>query len=899
MAETSVPILTPAAALRTVRLWLLRLWRAGVLVAIIFLIHSQSRWLAAHHRTTISLARAQKFFPTADHVRLRDPARGLHYVTDARDNILGVLLTTSPETDDIIGYSGPNNILIALGTNGVVAGVELLKSGDTREHVKMILRDPEFIRSFIGWKPGETPPRIAAVAGATLTSYAIAESLQKRLVGASASMRFPEPITLEEARQILTNTISLASEGRRWRALDANRATIGFLARTSPEADNISGYRGPTEALVALAPDGQTITAVRLRKSYDTESYVNQVRGDQQFLNMFVGQKIDLLAAHDYRHEKIEGFAGATLTARAVAQGIQKHFAADTGAPPPPVKWRPEPRDWGALGIVAGALLMAFSRLRGNHWARLGWQAILIGYVGLASTYLLSLSLFGGWSSNGIAFKSASGLVLIAAAAFIVPLLTRRQIYCHQICPHGAAQQWLGAFGKYFKTRSSRRQETEIFRTQPTPPRSLSLLTSTTTRKLFTLLKFLPILLLLFALSIPLLGSSIPLANLEPFDAWSWRAAGWISISIAAIGLIASIFIPQAYCRYGCPTGALLNFVRSPGSADRWNFRDWSIVAIVVATVITISATRRVPSAEPELASTTLRGQAMGSSWTVKLRDELADPSAVERLIAQQFEWAEQMTSHWRSNTDLSVFNRTQSTNPIAIPWPVITLARRSSEISRASGGAFDITVGSAVKLWGFGPAPRRDTPPSDSEINALRPAVGWQKLEVLDGQLRKQYPSLEIDLSAIAAGWAIDQVAEKLQTRGYTNFLIEAGGELRASGIWTIAIEHPSRTCTLTNESIGTSGTYRQNFKSGGREYSHLIDPRTVRPITHSTVSVSVRASDCAQADAWAAALNVMGAETGWALAEKLGLAAQFVIQKPNGQLELRTTPAWGKPKN
>src|SRR4051812_22238922 len=260
--------------MRKMRLWSLRLARAGVLVGIVLLIHSQARWLASHHRATISLAQAKKFFPAADRVRLRDPARGLHYVTDSRGNTLGVLLTTSPETDDIIGYSGPNNLLIALGTNGVIAGVELLNSGDTRKHVEMIMRDPEFLRSFIGWKPGETPPKISAVAGATLTSYAVAESLQKRLVGAAASLRFPEPITLEEAKGLLTNAVSLSVEGRRWRALDSAGATVGFLVRTSPEADNISGYRGPTEALVSLAPDGQAISGVRLRKSYDTESYV-------------------------------------------------------------------------------------------------------------------------------------------------------------------------------------------------------------------------------------------------------------------------------------------------------------------------------------------------------------------------------------------------------------------------------------------------------------------------------------------------------------------------------------------------------------------------------------------------------------------------------------------------
>lgn len=700
--------------------------------------------------------------------------------------------------------------------------------------------------------------------------------MQRRLVGAAASLRFPDPVTLAEAKGLFTNAVAIVGQGRRWRALDSAQATLGFLARTSPEADNIAGYRGPTEALVALAPDGQTITGVRLRKSYDTDSYVSQVRTDQEFFRMFIGQKIDSLANHDYKRERIEGLSGATLTARAVAHGIQKRFAADTGAPPPPT-WRPEARDWGAGAIIAGALVMAFTRLRGRRWARVAWQAVLIGCVGLISGDLLSLSLFGGWASNGLAWKAAPGLVLIASAALLCPLLTRRQLYCHHICPHGAAQQWLGALGKRFRKGG---------------------LANKTGTGVLRQLEYLPLVLLIFALVIVLLGWPVPLASLEAFDAWSWRAAGWISIIVALAGLAASFFIPQAYCRYGCSTGALLNFVRSPGSGDRWKARDWSALCILLATIATVWATRLSPQGEAQIPTVTFRGEAMGSSWTVKIRDEIADPAAVQRAIAEQFEWAEQMTSHWRSNTDLSIFNRTQSTEPIAVPWPVVTLARWSAEISRATGGAFDITVGPLVKLWGFGPAPRRETPPTAAEIEAVRPAVGWQKLEILDGQLRKQNPRLEIDLSAIAAGWAIDQVAEKLVNRGYTNFLIEAGGELRASGIWTIGIEHPARTCTLTNESIGTSGTYRQNFKSGGREYSHLIDPRTARPITHHTVSVSVRASDCAHADAWGAALNVMGAEAGFPLAEKLELAAQFVVQKPNGELEVRTTRWWNGPQ-
>lgn len=882
MAKAGVPISMQPAGARNARLWLLRLGRASVLIGIVLLIHSQAQWLAKHRRTAISLAQAKKFFPTANRVRLRDPERGLNYVTDAHENTIGVLLTTSPETDDIIGYSGPNNLLVALGTNAVIAGVELLGSGDTRKHVEMIKRDPDFFRAFLGWKPGENPPRIAAVSGATLTSFAMAESLQKRLVGAAASLRFPEPVTIEEAKELFTNAVSLASEGRRWRAVDHEGVTLGFLARTSPEADNISGYRGPTEALVALGRDGQTITGVRLRKSYDTDSYVKQVRGDREFLQMFVGKKIDALAEHDYAREKIEGFSGATMTARAVAQGIQRRFASDTGAVPPS-KWSFDSRDLGAAGIVAGALVMGFTGLRGKRWVRIGWQAILIGYVGIVSSDLLSLSLFGGWASNGIALKAAPGLVLIAGAALLVPLFTRRQIYCHQICPHGAAQQWLGAAGRHWKNRRARSEG---------PVRSPP------ARHGLSRLEYLPIVLLFCALAILLLGWPISLANLEAFDAWSWRAAGWVSITIALLGLGASFFVPQAYCRYGCPTGALLTFVRSPGSGDRWGARDWSVLAAAAGAAAIVCFTRATPVPVAEVPSTALRGSAMGSSWTVKLRDEIADPPAVQRLIADEFEWAERMTSHWRSNTDLSIFNRTRSTEPIGVPWPVITLVKWSAEISRATAGAFDITVAPAVKLWGFGPAPRREAPPSDAEVDAIRPAVGWEKLKILDGQLQKEDPRTEIDLSAIAAGWAIDQVAEKLVRRGYTNFLIEAGGELRASGSWTIGIEHPARSCTLTNESIGTSGTYRQNFKAQGRQYSHLIDPRTARPVTHNTVTVSVRAADCAHADAWGAALNVLGAEKGFPLAEKLGLAAQFVVEKPNGALEVRTTSWWKTPK-
>src|SRR5262249_19176593 len=157
---------------------------------------------------------------------------------------------------------------------------------------------------------------------------------------------------------------------------------------------------------------------------------------------------------------------------------------------------------------------------------------VLVGYVGLVNHDLLSLALFSGWAANGLALKAAPGLVLLTAAAFLVPWSTRRQLYCHQVCPHGAAQQLL------------------LLRRRWTPP-----------AKIAQALEHFPAVLLGFALFALLLGWPVDLAKLEPFDAWVWRAAGVVTLLIAVVGLTASLFIPQAYCRFGCPTGALLNFI--------------------------------------------------------------------------------------------------------------------------------------------------------------------------------------------------------------------------------------------------------------------------------------------------------------------------------------------------
>ena len=249
------------------------------------------------------------------------------------------------------------------------------------------------------------------MAGATLTSYAIAESIQQRLAGAAPSLRFPEPVTLAEVRGLFTNATHVVADGQKWRVFDAGKQLLGYAIRTSPQADNVGGYRGPTEALVALGPDARTITAVRVRSSYDTTSYVDQVRNDGYYLKLFQGRTLEQLAAMDFKKEKIEGVSGATQTSYAVAEGLKRRAAAELRFREGIAAWKPRARDYGLAAVMAGACVMAFTSLRGKRLVRFAWQCLLIIYVGLINGDLLSLALLGGWMTSSVALKAVPGLV--------------------------------------------------------------------------------------------------------------------------------------------------------------------------------------------------------------------------------------------------------------------------------------------------------------------------------------------------------------------------------------------------------------------------------------------------------------------------------------------------------
>ncbi len=562
----------------TLKPLLLRLYRAGVLVAIAWLIHEQHRWLAAQTGGALEVSHVRDFFPAAASLGPRDPDSGVQRVLDAGGATLGLVTQTAPLSDKILGYSGPTNTLIACDAQGKVIGLRVLRSGDTVEHLSEVIKHRQFFDSFKGVKLGDDAarPKVDAVSGATLTSTAIAEGVMRRLGQQGTSLRFPDAITLDEVKPLVEGAASLRPVPSRpgvLEVLDSKGTCLAQATRTSPASDVIIGYKGPTDTLVILDAGGAKVTAIQMRKSFDTKDYVGYVRDDRYYMNLFNGMTLEKLANLDFKEAKVEGVSGATETSWAVAEGL-KQRAMVLSAPPgdafaiPRITLRAA--DWGLVGVLAFSLVMTFTSLRGKRWARWLHHALLIGYAGLFCGAMLSQGLFAGWALHGVPWSSAPVLVLLAALALGLPMFTRRQFYCHHYCPHGALQQVLAHRLKW----------------------QLGL-----PHRAGAWLEKLPWLLLVFVLAAVMLGWQVNVNALEPFDAWLIRVAGWGTIAVAVMGIAASLFVPMAYCRYGCPTGALLKFVRYAGRGDRFGKRD-AVALLLVAAAVVLGHLVRVQAAD-------------------------------------------------------------------------------------------------------------------------------------------------------------------------------------------------------------------------------------------------------------------------------------------------------------
>ncbi|EAQ97893.1 Membrane-associated lipoprotein involved in thiamine biosynthesis [Congregibacter litoralis KT71] len=334
--------------------------------------------------------------------------------------------------------------------------------------------------------------------------------------------------------------------------------------------------------------------------------------------------------------------------------------------------------------------------------------------------------------------------------------------------------------------------------------------------------------------------------------------------------------------------------------------------AAAIATVATVATAFLLSACDSGPQRVVLNGATMGTTWSViyaspEKAGATVSPVELRALIEGELEAINQALSTYIPDSEISRLNAAQGPASVTLSPRFARVLDAALSLSNVTEGAYDVTVGPLVELWGFGTRSREGTPPSDAEIDEAMARVGSRKLSWDAGRATLGRPAgMRIDLSSIAKGYAVDELSALLAEQGIANSLVEIGGELRASGVrpegslWRLAVESPDpskarfiEAIAVSDAAVATSGDYRNYFEYEGRRYSHLVDPRTGYPVAHDLVSVTVVHKNCMIADALATALIVLGQEAALALAEREGIAAHFVSRGDDG-LEVHYTPAF-----
>ena len=336
-----------------------------------------------------------------------------------------------------------------------------------------------------------------------------------------------------------------------------------------------------------------------------------------------------------------------------------------------------------------------------------------------------------------------------------------------------------------------------------------------------------------------------------------------------------------------------------PATGSGW--RTAAAIAGIIALFVLGSVVSRFLYPDRPAVVHELSGSTMGTTWAAKL---VVPPGATTLVaaardsIVARLDRVNESMSTWDPASEISRFNRTVSVEPFPVSVEFVDVVRRAGTVSRATSGAFDVTVAPLVTLWGFGADGTAGQPPDPGALPAVMAHVGYEKLQISDDgrALRKTDPGVSIDLSAIAKGYGVDRSAEALASMGLAAFAVEVGGEVRARGRkpdnspWLVGIEAPDptartvlRSIPLLDASIATSGDYRNFYESGGTRYAHIVDPRTGSPVPWQGFSVTVIHASATLADAWATGMSVLGPAEGIALADREGLAVLFVL--PDGE--------------
>lgn len=300
-----------------------------------------------------------------------------------------------------------------------------------------------------------------------------------------------------------------------------------------------------------------------------------------------------------------------------------------------------------------------------------------------------------------------------------------------------------------------------------------------------------------------------------------------------------------------------------------------------------------------------ISGQTMGTTYSVKFTSQSPiNIVELENGVNFLLQKVNQQMSTYIPNSELSLFNKSTSTDWVNVSQDLAFVMETALKISEFSNGKFDITIGPLVNLWGFGPNNKPQKVPSNRDIIKMRRSVGYRNVDVKlnPPSIKKNHPDVYCDLSAIAKGFGVDKISEYLSSKNLNNHLVEIGGELRASGTkfnnnWKVGISIPSHsgtiqeTVSINNQSMATSGDYWNYFEENGIRYSHTINPTTGKPITHNLASVTIVSESCMEADALATAIDVMGPEAGLIFAKNNELKVYFIVKGEN-DFEIFFTP-------
>jgi len=298
-------------------------------------------------------------------------------------------------------------------------------------------------------------------------------------------------------------------------------------------------------------------------------------------------------------------------------------------------------------------------------------------------------------------------------------------------------------------------------------------------------------------------------------------------------------------------------------------------------------------------------GKTMGTVYHIKVVTQFfKNVKALKDQIEERLEEINRSMSIYRTDSEISRFNAEKSTDKkFYVSNDFLNVMIVAENIYKLTNGAWDGTIKPLADLWGFnGPAIIK-TIPEKEEIKELLTDLGFNKIEILENRYcRKKKASISLDLSSVAKGYAVDQVAEIIKIHGIENFLVEIGGEVYASGFkkdgkyWKVGIntpkkdasyDHVYKVVSLRNKAVATSGDYRNFFEIDGKRYSHVMDPRTGYPVTNGIVSASIIADTCTFADGLATAIMVLGREKGLELVDRLdNVECLIVVQEKDGTL-------------